>query len=135
MSHLLQHNLLSCHQFSFGPQSSTQEAVLTATVMTGTITLIPTYLHVACVLSATFFDTVKFNYRIGVTGPLHKWFSDYLSDCQQRVVLDGHQLSTVSVVSEVPQGSILGPLLFSISMDQLTHATLSVEQLSHYPLC
>ena len=48
----------------------------------------------------------------GVAGSLLTWFSDYLNDRKQRVVLPGTSSFWTSVKAGVPQGSILGPLLF-----------------------
>ena len=63
--------------------------------------------------------------RVCVAGSLHAWFADYLSDRTQRVVLNGHSSQVSKVLSDVPQGSILGPLLFSIYIDQLCSIPLS----------
>ena len=63
--------------------------------------------------------------NIGVSGPLLAWFRSYLSDRSQRVVLDGHSSTTHTVTSGVPQGSILGPLLFSIYLNPLANIFLS----------
>lgn len=43
-----------------------------------------------------------------------KFFADYLSDRQQKVYLNGNYSKTINVNKGVPQGSILGPLLFSV---------------------
>lgn len=63
--------------------------------------------------------------QVGVAGYLHAWFADCLSECIQRVVLNCHSSQVSEVLSGVPQGSILGPLLFSIYIDQLCSVTLS----------
>ena len=57
---------------------------------------------------------------LGIHGPLLHEIKDYLSNRQQRVVLDGTMSDPVTVTSDVPQGSILGPLLFNIFMNSIT---------------
>ena len=49
----------------------------------------------------------------GIRGSTHKWISSWLSERSQKVVLDGQALDPVPVLSGVPQGSVLGPVLFS----------------------
>ena len=50
--------------------------------------------------------------NFGITGELNSWFSSYLSERKQRVVLDGFTSSYGGLQAGVPQGSVLGPLLF-----------------------
>ena len=52
--------------------------------------------------------------RIGIGGTLLAWITDYLSNRKQRVVIDGSHSDWTHIKSGVPQGSILGPLLFLI---------------------
>ena len=49
---------------------------------------------------------------VGITGPLLQWFTDYLDNRKQRVVLSETASSWTSLKAGVPQGSIFGPLLF-----------------------
>ena len=48
----------------------------------------------------------------GIGGELLNLYKDYLQECQQRVVLDGQSSSWEALKSGVPQGSVIGPLLF-----------------------
>ena len=55
----------------------------------------------------------------GISGSLLSWFSSYLTDRYQRVVLDGVYSDWLLITSGVPQGSILGPLLFLVYVNDL----------------
>ncbi len=52
--------------------------------------------------------------KIGITGNLLKWIESYLSNRKQRVVINGTKSNILQLHAGVPQGSVLGPLLFLI---------------------
>ena len=52
--------------------------------------------------------------KMGIRGNLLKWLKDYISGRHQKVVLNGVESNVCYLEAGVPQGSILGPLLFLI---------------------
>ena len=66
---------------------------------------------------------------LGIGGKIHNWITSFLKRRQQKVSVQGEKSEPVWCISGVPQGSVLGPLLFLILMIDITgrinHSILS----------
>jgi len=81
------------------------------------------------------FDTVphtKLLHKLdhyGIKGPIHSWITAFLTKRTMRVVLEGEESEEATVESGVPQGTVLGPLLFLCHLNDLPDAVKSKVRL------
>jgi len=79
------------------------------------------------------FDTVNYNVLLkklslyGVRGIVLKWFSSYLSNRKQYTVLQNYESTLESVTCGVLQGSVLGPLLFLIYVNDIQYVVTNAK--------
>ena len=125
-SHLDRHCLLDKFQSAYRPKHSCETALLRlmndllCNSDVGNLTLV-----VLLDLSAAF-DVInhstlltRLQREVGIEGPALQWFQSYLSDRTQRVMVNTASSLTVPLQCGVPQGSVLGPVLFSVYTSQL----------------
>ena len=122
-------NILYDYQFGFRPKHSTQQAIIT---LFDNITKSLDNGNIAISIFIDLkkaFDTVNHRillrklYAYGIRGPILKWIESYLTGRTQYVVFDGKESEVRTVQCGVPQGSILGPLLFILNMNDICNVS------------
>jgi len=126
MSHLEQNNLLECYQSAYRANHSTETALLRVhTDIRCALGDQKVVLMAMLDLSAAF-DTVDHSIAInslsslGVSGVALKWFASYLQDHSQVVQIKRQRSANQPLNTGVPQGSVLGPVLFSLYTKSIT---------------
>ena len=123
-----EHNIIYEYQFGFRKKYSTNHALLSI------IEQIRTNLdnkNFACGIFVDLqkaFDTVDHKILLrklshyGINGPANDWLGSYLTNRSQSVTLNGTTSENMIITCGVPQGSILGPLLFTIYINDMHKA-------------
>lgn len=60
--------------------------------------------------------------KLGIKGKLLLWLEEFLTNRSQKTIVQGHESVKLRVLSGVPQGTVLAPLLFIIMLNDINEA-------------
>ena len=132
-SFLNANNLIFNKQFGFRSKHSTTHTLITITERIRTALDKGEFSCGVFIDLQKAFDTVDHQILLtklkhyGVRGITNKWFESYLSNRRQSVFISGHYSEYKILKHGVPQGSVLGPLLFLLYINDLPNAILNSE--------
>ena len=138
--HLQHNNIGDPFQSAYRPSHSVETAIVS--IQDDILRSLDTRKHVVLVLLdlSAAFDTIDHDLlaeldRIGVRGDALCWLASYLTDRTQCVNVDGHLSCNIQLRHGVPQGSVLGPLLFSVYCAGLSRNSLPCLRGWHSAVC
>ena len=129
MDYLEKYNLLHCHQYGFRRKHNTAQPVLN--LLNNIYECLNEDKFNICIFIdlKKAFDTIdpliqlKKLEHYGFRNTAQKWFHSYLTGRQQYVFANGNKSNKANISHGIPQGSVIGPILFLIYINDLPNVT------------